>query len=598
MGGQKRKEEILYRFFVIIIMFSSLLGMLYFGAQKKGYHVDEIYSYGLANSEYLPFMHFGKHSYDVKDWMKEYGAGESFAELFQNLWKDFQILKEANYDIYATPIYQNYLVAQANSADTKTTTWVDGEEYLHYIAVSLENTFNYASVYYNQRGDVHPPFFYMLLHTVCSVFQGRFSKWYGLAINVVFMLLTLWVLCKLCEELFRNKVLTLAILATYGLSQGFLSTAMYIRMYAMLTFWVVLSCYLHLKALDKEFVLSKKEYLKLGLVTLVGFYTHYYYVIYAIGVAIVCCTYMLYHKCLKNVIKYMGAMVASAIVGICIWPFAIKHVFYGYRGRGSLQALKQMEVYLIKIKLMMGPVFRPVMANKIWPFVFVVVAVALLAIIRKKRKLPLARIALFAVPMIGYVLLVSQIVPFYADRYVMCAYPFVCIVFSASIYYSMRMLCEWLLNVKDERVLKWVRQYHRHLCAGITICVTIILCSRNNYIVNMPGYLFPEGQELVVVPANTDCIFVLPDGDWNESAEESSVLAQCRRVGVVYESNLEVLKPDYEYHTGDYLMVYIQKNMDIEQVLAKVHDVLGTSELKEVSRQNSSGAVRILLTGG
>lgn len=51
--------------------------MLYYGSQKEGYHFDELYSYGLANSEYLPFMHFGESGYDVKNWMMDYGPGES-----------------------------------------------------------------------------------------------------------------------------------------------------------------------------------------------------------------------------------------------------------------------------------------------------------------------------------------------------------------------------------------------------------------------------------------------------------------------------------------------------------------------------------------
>ena len=598
MSVQKKREEILYRVFVIIIILSSLLGMLYFGARKSGYHVDEIYSYGLANSEYLPFMHFGEHSYDVKDWMKEYGAGESFGELFGNLWKDFQMLKEADFDIYATPLYQDYRLAQQNSADTKTTTWVDGEDYLHYIAVSPENTFNYASVYYNQRGDVHPPFFYIILHTVCSVFQGSFSKWYGLGINMLFMLLTLFVLCKLCNELFSNKLLTVLILAMYGVSSGFMTTAMFIRMYAIFTFWVVLSCYLHLKALDKCFALKSKEYLKLAVVTILGFYTHYYFVIYAIGVAVVCCVYMLYHRYLKRLWKYVATMACSAVFGICIWPFAIKHVFLGYRGRGSLQAITQVEAYFIRIKLMLGAVFGPTMASGAGLFLVVAAIVVVLAILTGKKQLPMARIALVSFPATCYVLLVSQIVPFYTDRYVMCIYPFVCILLMSGIYFGIRMLVELLEKVKVEGLVQWLGKYNYRLTAGLMILVALVICCRNNYLVNMPGYLYPQGQELVTVPANTDCVFVLPDGDWNESAEESSILAQCRRVGIVYESNIEVLKPDYVYCPGDYLLVYIQKNMDVEQVLSKLHDTLGTGELKEVSRQNSGGAVRILLTDG
>ena len=131
---------------LVIILIASLCAMIYFGNQKDGYHVDELYSYGLANSEYLPFMHFGLSDYDVKDWMNEYGTGESFADLFSNLINDFKILKECNFDFYGSEIYQAYLIAQANSADTYTTTWVPGQDYVDYLAVSESNTFNYASV--------------------------------------------------------------------------------------------------------------------------------------------------------------------------------------------------------------------------------------------------------------------------------------------------------------------------------------------------------------------------------------------------------------------------------------------------------------------
>ncbi len=71
---------------------------------KEEYHVDEVYSYGLANSEYLPFMHFGQHDYNVRGWMEEYGAGESLGQLFGNLISDLKILKES-------VIYQDYLTA-------------------------------------------------------------------------------------------------------------------------------------------------------------------------------------------------------------------------------------------------------------------------------------------------------------------------------------------------------------------------------------------------------------------------------------------------------------------------------------------------------
>lgn len=302
----------------VVIMVLSLAGLLYYGQLKEGYHVDEVYSYGLANSEYLPFMHFGESGYDVKDWMLEYGAGESFSQLVSNLIKDYKILQECDFDLYSSVIYRDYLIAQANSLDTRTTTWMSGKDYLHYIGVSPENTFNYASVYYNQRGDVHPPFFYMVLHTVCSIFQGSFSKWYGLAVNILFMMLTLVVLYRMCGRYLGGKVLALCVAAVYGFSTGFVATAIFIRMYAIMTFMVVTSCYLHLQLAENHFKMNRRLLGKLALITFLGFYTHYYFVIYAIGIALVSCGWMLYKKKLGDMVCYVLSMAGTGALGVCI----------------------------------------------------------------------------------------------------------------------------------------------------------------------------------------------------------------------------------------------------------------------------------------
>lgn len=52
-----------------------------------------------------------------------------------------------------------------------------------------------------QTYDVHPPFYYLLLHTVCSLFPGRFSKWSGIGLNIVLFVLSWSVLAKLTRRI-------------------------------------------------------------------------------------------------------------------------------------------------------------------------------------------------------------------------------------------------------------------------------------------------------------------------------------------------------------------------------------------------------------
>lgn len=574
---------------LVCVLVVSLGAMLYFGHQKQGYHVDELYSYGLANSEYLPFMHFGESGYDVKDWMKEYGAGESLSDLFSNLVKDFHILKDCNFDYYSSEIYQAYRVAQANSADTYTTTWVSGQDYQDYLAVSESNTFNYASVYYNQRGDVHPPFFYILLHTICSVFQGIFSKWFGLGLNIVILLIALVVIYRMCEKYFGGKVPAIAAVCMYAFSVGFMSTAMFIRMYALLTLMMLLCTYVHLNLHKAEFKFDKKMLAALFFSILGGYYTQYYFVLYAIGIAAVMVVVMLLKRKWKSLITYILTLCGSAVTGIAIWPFSVKHVFGGYRGQASLNVLQSGNFYWYKAEQMIYHIVNNIFGGFIWiPVVLAVLSIVICIITKlRKKQFPFAKTAILVLPIVFYTLIIGQISPFLTDRYVMCTYPFWCIMSIAAVFFAGRKF----LQVYRTRI-KW--HYDRALTLAMLI-VSCILIFSNNYILKQPGYLNPGGQETYKVPENTDCVFIIPDGSYNESSEESSILAQCRRVGVVYESNLEVLAEDYHYQSGDYLLVEIINSLDENEVLEKVRNELGVEGLKELEREYASCAVRILL---
>ena len=90
---------------------------------------------------------------------------------------------------------------------------------------------------------------------------------------------------------------------------------------------------------------------------------------------------------------------------------------------------------------------------------------------------------------------------------------------------------------------------------------------------------------------------MLSDGDWNQSAIDSPILAQCRNVGLVYVSEVGILAEDYEYQNGDYIMVAIQKDMEVEEVYTKVIDTLGLTGLHQVDEQEGATAIRFLLTG-
>lgn len=566
------------------VLMISLAMLIFYGNQKEGYHVDEVYSYGLANSEYLPFMHFGQHDYNVKEWMAEYGAGESPGQLFGNLIRDFRILKECGFHLKESVIYQDYLTAQASSADTRTTGWVPGQAYMDYLAVSESNAFNYASVYYNQRGDVHPPLYYGLLHTICSVFRGKFSRWFGLGLNFAALLMAAALLYKMCRLYLGGRRTALLTAGVYSLSAGFLSTAMFLRMYALLTFMVMACCYMHLKIADEDFRLKGKNRRKLVLVVLCGFLTHYYFVLYAIGVALVFCIWMAVKRKWREMAGYVLTLAGTAAAGLCIWPFAIRHVFHGYRGVGSLETLLGGDFYLSKTKLMFDQAAAWILGGHGWGLLLCLCVSVGLLVRKRGRDLPVFKGLLLFAPIVFYTVTVSQIVPFLDTRYIMCTYPFwyLAVFGTAEV-----LLRECLRKTADNSYIK----------TGVLAAVGALLLGVSCGGWNTPDHLYPGGQETVEIAENTDFVFILPDGDWNQSAVDSTILAQCRNVGVTYLSDMGRLAEDYEYQAGDVLIIAVQQDMDVEAVLAQAKKEFGVEDLAEIGRDMGSTSVRVKLAG-
>lgn len=599
-GMRKLKKETII---LILIMLATLTTMIYYGTKKEGYHVDELYSYGLANSEYLPFMHFGESGYDVKDWMLEYGAGESMADLFRNLAKDFKLLKECDFRLKDSVIYQDYLTAQANSADTRTTTWVSGQAYIDYLAVSDSNTFNYASVYYNQRGDVHPPLYYILLHTVCSIFQGSFSKWFGLAVNFAALLLTVWMLYRMVSRYLGGEKVALATVLVYALSCGFMTTAVYLRMYALLTFMVVTCSYVHLKLAADDFQVRKKNRTRLILSTLAGYLTHYYFVIYVMATAAVMTVWMATRKKWKEMLQYILTMAGSAVIGLCVWPFAIRHVFRGYRGQESLGILAGADFYWIKTKVILHYIFQLLYHGWWWIPAVCTMILILCCVLAKKGTRPVGKALVVILPTVIYLLLVSQIVPFYVERYFMCVFPFFCLLVTESIWLGAGMLSERGKLTEKVKLPEGIKSREgisgdmgiRCRTAAVAVC-SILLFIANNSWFHMPGYLYTGGQETMDVPEHTSCVYVMPDGSWNESASYTSVFARCDRVAVAYQSDLSCLEGTYGYAPGECVLVIVSSELEPEPVLERVREVLDIQDVPEAYREELNGVTRIYLT--
>ena len=192
---EKKKYE---KIIISIILIIQTIIFIIVGANKSYIHMDEAYSLGLASYDKV----------EIQD-----------NENFYNIWHD-------------------------------------GKYYEDYLCVNDDEIGQYKQVYENQKNDVHPPLYYLILRFAMGFHKNSYSKWPGIIINmIIYAFVTIFVyliIKKLLEgeEKYKEKSAILALVSSLTLAS--INNVIYIRMYALATLNIVITTYLHLKLLDTK----------------------------------------------------------------------------------------------------------------------------------------------------------------------------------------------------------------------------------------------------------------------------------------------------------------------------------------------------------
>ena len=84
----------------------------------------------------------------------------------------------------------NYKKVDIISNDDFYNTWHNSEYYTDYLTISKVERLNFFSVYENQKNDVHPPFYYLMLRIAALFTVEEFSKWSGIVLNILIFFMT------------------------------------------------------------------------------------------------------------------------------------------------------------------------------------------------------------------------------------------------------------------------------------------------------------------------------------------------------------------------------------------------------------------------
>lgn len=216
--------------------------------------------------------------------------------------------------------------------DLNMDTWYQGQDFVTPLTVQDGHAFDYAMVWANQASDTHPPFYHVLLHTICSLFPGIFSKWFALSINILSLLIIEIIVYKIAKLLFHDhQWLPLICVAAYAGSIAVVTQVLFLRMYMVQQIFTSLALLIHIKVLYGK-IKNKYFFPQLFLITVLGTLTQYYYLIFAFFLAAGYCIRLLFQKNIKKIIYYVLTMLCSAAAVLLIFPATIKHLFGGEVG--------------------------------------------------------------------------------------------------------------------------------------------------------------------------------------------------------------------------------------------------------------------------
>ncbi|MCI5621915.1 MAG: hypothetical protein MR355_10220 [Lachnospiraceae bacterium] len=280
--GMTNKKLLIGLLFTLLVA-AQLTRIIYVFNQREGFHSDEAWSYGFANSYYDPYIYL-----NVNDDVSVADAS----------------LKNLN-------------------------EWEPGSKLWDYLVVNKGEKFTYGSVYCNQREDMSPPFHTLILHTICSFFPDSFSWWYAFSINIVAFILTQIVFFALVKTVTGKDWIAFLICGYYGFSYAAVNTFVYLRQYAILTFFTLLLLYLLARMYQKGFGKITGECIASAFVIALGGFTHYYFFVFACFVAAFTCVYLLIHKKWKPLMGYAFFMLLGAGLGILLYPYCLENVLNG-----------------------------------------------------------------------------------------------------------------------------------------------------------------------------------------------------------------------------------------------------------------------------
>ena len=273
----------------------------------------------------------------------------------------FYMSKKENLDI--DEAYTYGLANNSFQLDVEEFKEYTGEEILHkYAAVKDGEEYNVRNVFFNQSQDTHPPLYYVLINFVCSLFKNTFSMWYGLVVNLIFLVIVFWEMRYLFSLIIKDNLFSTILTLISFTSYGFVNEMVFTRMYVMLTAISMGFIILILNQINKEPAISKTNNMQVAsqdvksniiflvlffVICVCGILTQYHFMIIASFFSIVFAIHLIKTKNIKLLIATFVVGILSITVAYMIFPAMANHIF----GSGGVHSLGSANVAKTKFEI-------------------------------------------------------------------------------------------------------------------------------------------------------------------------------------------------------------------------------------------------------
>lgn len=449
--------------------------------------------------------------------------------------------------------------------------WITKEYAKNYITLSTDNYLNLRAVFLNQSYDNHPPFFYTLVHFSSILFLGKFTKYSVFIVNLIAFILSCFVIQKILK-LLNKEHLIIGTLIFYGLSMGTITMVIYQRMYMLLTFFILLYFYYSLKIYKNNFNMTTKTLITLGVITILGFLTQYFFAIYAFFIFILMIIQMFrHHKNNKIILKYTVSHIIYAILGILLFTPCINHLLFSDRGLSNLENNNYF-AHLYNYIQHLGYSFSIDNTNfLLLIFVLIVFFIGLIFLIKKSKEK--FTILLTILPSIIYFFISVKLTSFQELRYIMPIIPFVCI--------TLFFIFDSILNFKYKNSV---------------IIILSILLSLNGIIFSKPKFLFEEYADyLEIAEQNKNKSFVyVYDNFFNHMQSMPEMMIYNKTLIInVCRDELNYIINDENLSKEDSYILCIKQYMDNDYIIEEIKNHSDFKNITELYKVDYSSSEKI-----